>query len=111
MKYREPSTELDELARAVIGAAIEVHKTLGPGLLEPIYENALATELTFRGIPFDRQVPISLVYKGVAIGDARPDIVVADQLVVELKAVREIDDSHVAQVLGYLRAGGSNLDC
>ena len=109
MNRNEPSAELDELARAVIGAAIEVHRTLGPGLLESLYENALAEELRLRRIPFRRQVIIPMVYKDVAIGDARVDLLVADQLVVELKSVRQFDDAHVGQVLGYLRAGGYQL--
>jgi len=109
MKGSEPSSQLDDLARAVIGAAIEVHRTLGPGLLESVYENALAIELTLRGMPFKQQQPIALMYKNVAIGDARLDLLVADQLVVELKSVRELDDAHVGQVLGYLRAGGFQL--
>jgi GxxExxY protein len=109
VERREPDRELDELTHDVIGAAIEVHRTLGPGLLESLYENALAVELTQRRIPFERQVPISLRYKGVEIGDARLDLLVNKRLVVELKSVRAIDDSHIGQALGYLRAGGYGL--
>jgi len=86
----EPSTELDDLAYAVIGAAIEVHRLLGPGFLESVYEEALCVELTLRGIRFARQLPIGVHYKGQKVGEARQDLVVDDSLVVELKAVESI---------------------
>src|SRR5437879_4969818 len=70
---REPSAELDKLAHDVIGAAIEVHRILGPGYLESIYEEALCIELTLRNIPFRRQVPISVFYKGHSVGGRRLD--------------------------------------
>jgi GxxExxY protein len=100
----EPSTELDELAYAVIGAAIEVHRLLGPGFLESVYEEALCVELTLRGIRFARQLPIGVQYKGQKVGEARLDLVVDDSLVVELKAVDGIAPIHVAQILSYLKA-------
>ena len=100
----EPSTELDELAYAVIGAAIEVHRLLGPGFLESVYEEALCVELTLRGIRFARQLPIGVQYKGQKVGEARLDLVVDDSLVVELKAVEGIAPIHVAQILSYLKA-------
>jgi GxxExxY protein len=100
----EPSTELDELAYAVIGAAIEVHRLLGPGFLESVYEEALCVELTLRGIRFARQLPIGVQYKGQKVGEARLDLVVDDSLVVELKAVEGVAPIHVAQILSYLKA-------
>jgi GxxExxY protein len=105
----EPRTDVDALARAVIGAAIEVHSVLGPGFLESAYEAALCIELDLRGIPYERQVPIALPYKGSAIGLARMDLVVARQLVVELKAVETLTPLHVAQTLSYLAAAALRL--
>ncbi|AUX44925.1 hypothetical protein SOCE26_063950 [Sorangium cellulosum] len=106
----EPGGELDRLARCVIGAAIEVHRTLGPGFLEAIYEEALCVELSLRGIPFARQVPIRVDYKGNLVGHARMDLVVDGQLVVELKATESIAPIHVAQTLSYLKAARLRLD-
>jgi GxxExxY protein len=100
----EPSTELNALAYAVIGAAIEVHRLLGPGFLESVYEEALCVELTLRGIRFARQFPIGVQYKEQKVGEARLDLVVDDSLVVELKAVESIAPIHVAQILSYLKA-------
>ncbi|BAZ94931.1 MULTISPECIES: GxxExxY protein [Thiohalobacter] len=100
----EPSVELDGVARQVIGAAIEVHRTLGPGYLESVYEEALAVELESLGIECDRQVPVSIDYKGRVVGEARLDLVVADKLVIELKAVDALLPIHQAQVLSYLKA-------
>ena len=104
MRRVEPSTELDDLAYAVIGAAIEVHRLLGPGFLESVYEEALCVELTIRGIPFARQLPIGVQYKGQKVGEARLDLVLDNSLVVELKAVERIAPIHVAQILSYLKA-------
>ncbi len=83
---------------------MEVHRRLGPGFLESIYEESLAVELTIRGITFERQTPIAIEYKGVAVGHARLDLLVADRLVVELKAVDSLLPVHLAQVLSYLKA-------
>jgi GxxExxY protein len=100
----EPSKEVDELANAVIGAAIEVHKHLGPGYLENVYEEALAVELGLRGIPYHRQYPVSVAYKGTAIGEGRLDFLVGNQLIVELKAVESILPIHKSQLISYLKA-------
>ena len=86
----EPSAELDDLAHRVIGAAIEVHRFLGPGFLESVYEEALCVEFALRGIRFARQVPVSVRYKGEPVGEARLDLLVDDSLVVELEAVESI---------------------
>ena len=100
----EPQSELDVLARRVIGAAIEVHKALGPGYLESVYEEALALELGAQGVDCDRQAPIRIDYKGQVVGEGRLDLLVADRLVVELKVVDTLLPIHHAQVLSYLKA-------
>jgi GxxExxY protein len=94
----------ERAASGVIGAAIEVHRALGPGFLEAVYEEALAVEMELRGIPFRRQVPIALDYKGRPVGEAIVDLLVDECLIVELKAVAALGDIHVAQALSYLRA-------
>jgi GxxExxY protein len=99
----------EQLSGAIIGAAIEVHRHLGPGLLESIYEDALMIELEMRGIAARRQVPIAMTYKGRAIGEFFADLVVEDRVVVELKAIAATGAVHVAQVMSYLRATGHRL--
>lgn len=94
----------DDLTHEVIGAAIEVHKALGPGLLESAYEVCLCQELKLRKIPFQQQVPLGLNYKGIILDDVyRMDVVVDGKLVLELKAVERLDPIHDAQILTYLR--------
>jgi GxxExxY protein len=105
----EPSAELDALAHRTIGAAIEVHRILGPGFLEAVYEEALCVELAIRGIAFARQAPVGIIYKGQAIAESRMDLVVAEQLVVELKAVPQLLPIHLAQTVSYLKAVGQPL--
>ena len=94
----------DELTKAIIGAAIEVHRILGPGLLESIYEEALCVEFELRGIAYQRQVEVSVNYKGRVIKGQRIDLLVKGEVVVELKAVAEVPDVAMAQVLSYLTA-------
>ncbi len=95
------------LTQQIIGAAIEVHRALGPGLLESAYETCLCHELSLREIPFDRQKQLPVVYKGVEIECGyRLDLLVADTVVVELKAAEQLLPVHQAQVLSYLRLGG-----
>ena len=101
---REPSPELDAVAREVIGAAIEVHRALGPGFRESIYEESLCVELSFRGISFARQVPVHIEYRGHQVGQSQVDLVVAGQLIVELKSVPQLLPIYVAQVISYLKA-------
>jgi GxxExxY protein len=100
----EPMKEVDDLANAVIGAAIEVHKHLGPGYLENVYEQALAVELGLRDIPHVRQHPVSVAYKGTSVGEGRLDFLVAGKLIVELKAVESILPIHKSQLISYLKA-------
>lgn len=112
MNWEPPRTlrvktyEHDSLSHAVIGAAIEVHKELGPGFLGALYEEALCVELTERGISFQRQYAISVGYKGHSIGEGRLDLLVDKRLIVELKAVESLLPIHSAQLLSYLKATG-----
>lgn len=94
---------MNELTGAVIGAAIEVHRVLGAGFLESVYEEALALELELRGIGFSRQKVVAVTYKGRRIGEGKLDLLVANTLIVELKAVANITPIHEAQVLSYLK--------
>jgi GxxExxY protein len=100
---------LDELARLTIGAAIEVHRRLGPGLDEGMYQGAMEVELQLRGISFARQVDMPVEYKGVAIGTRRIDLVVGGRLIVELKSVEQLGPLHRAQLMTYLRITGLTL--
>lgn len=100
---REPGKEVDDLANAVIGAAIEVHRIPGPGYLESVYEEALAVELELRSIAFERQKPINVEYKGHGVGEGRLDLLVGGKLIVELKAVEALAPIHIAQVMSYLK--------
>jgi GxxExxY protein len=101
--------ELNALSAQVIGAAIEVHRQLGPGFLESSYEAAMSVEMGMRGIPFARQVPVQLMYKDQVIGESRLDLLVGDRLVVELKAVEKLAPIHEAQVISYLKVTGRPL--
>ncbi len=106
---KEPDAALDGLARAVIGAAIEVHRHLGPGFQEKIYEDALGVELRLRGIAFERQKVVAVVYKGHEVGSGVIDLLVGERLVVELKTVDMLLPVHSAQVISYLKAIRSQL--
>jgi len=98
------------VSRKIIGAAIEVHRTIGPGLLESVYQQCLMRELTLRGLEFLSQVAIRAEYKGLAFDvDYRMDLVVADRVVVELKVVEKLLPVHEAQLLSYLRLSGKKL--
>lgn len=101
--------ELNDLSEQIIGAAIEVHRTLGPGLLEGIYEEALVRELELRKIAIQRQLELPLEYKGVILRGQRIDLLVERQVIVELKAVEAIASVHLAQLLSYLRAADLHL--
>jgi GxxExxY protein len=109
MSHREPDGELDAWARRVIQAAAIVHTSLGPGFLEAVYEEALCVELERAGIPFRRQLQVPIEYRGRVIGQARLDLVVADRLIIELKALEALAPIHRLQVLSYLRATGLEL--
>jgi len=96
----------DKLTEKIIASAIEVHRHLGPGLLESIYEEALCYELSLRNIPFDRQKEVDVFYKDKVIKGQRLDLVVNNEVVVELKSVRKLEDVFTAQVLSYLKSTG-----
>jgi len=100
----------DPLTHEIIGAAIEVHRVLGPGLLESAYEECLAHELSIRKLEFQRQVPVPVVYKGVKLECGyRIDILVAGSVVLELKSIEAIAPVHEATLLTYLRLSGNTL--
>jgi GxxExxY protein len=96
----------DFLTGEIIGAAIEVHKNLGCGLLESIYEQALCYEFELRGIQFQRQVEIGVVYKGRVIKGQRIDLLVQGQAIVEIKSLTKLPEVSTAQILSYLKAAG-----
>lgn len=101
---------MKELSEKIIGAAIEVHRELGPGLLESTYEACLAHELTLQGIKAVRQKKQPIHYKGLEIDEAyRIDVIVEDQVILELKVVDELNNIHMAQLLTYLKLSGCTL--
>lgn len=100
------SLEQEEITGPIIGAAIAVHRELGPGFLEAVYENALVVELRARCIDYQRQLAVPVLYRGVEVGLHRLDLFVASQIVVELKSVKEVTDVHFAVVRSQLRAIG-----
>jgi GxxExxY protein len=106
---REPDKDLDNTARSVIGAAIEVHRQLGPGLQEPLYAPALHIELSLRGIPFQKELILPVSYKGHPLGFRRIDLVIDRRLIVELKSVAALAPIHTAQLLCYLKLTGKQL--
>jgi GxxExxY protein len=108
-KNQEPDEELDRLARIVIGAAIEVHRQLGPGLLEGVYETALCIEFDLREIPFRRQEGVGITYKGRPVGKGKVDLLVGGRLIIELKAVEKLAPIHSAQMISYLRMTNRKL--
>ncbi|MEL6328498.1 MAG: GxxExxY protein [Planctomycetota bacterium] len=105
MGDRRQNAERDPLTDRIIACAIEVHRELGPGLPERAYETAFEHELSLAALDVERQVPISLEYKGATLPSLRLDLVVERTVVVELKAVERVADVHLAQLVSYLRAG------
>ena len=101
--------EHEQLIQRVIGAAIEVHKHLGPVFLETIYERALCHELQLNGIPFEKQVEILVPYKDISIPGQRLDLIIDKFLILELKAVEDILPIHGAQLLSYLKSAGLKI--
>jgi len=102
--------EFDELSNRVIGSALEVHRELGPGLLESTYEQCLAHELKLNGIRFELQHPLPVEYKGVRLDCGyRVDVLVEDKLIIELKSVEQIKRIHEAQLLTYMRLAGVKI--
>jgi GxxExxY protein len=101
---RKPGGLRDELSESVIGAAIRVHRELGPGFLESVYEEALAVEFIEKGTRFERQKPVRILYREHTVGEHRLDYLVENTLVLELKAVASLDKVHFAIVRSYLKA-------
>jgi GxxExxY protein len=99
----------EELSSQVIGAGLAVHKGLGPGFLESVYHSAMRVSLTHRSIPFQSQLPVDIAFEGVLVGRARIDLVVARQIVLELKSVDKLHDIHFVQLRSYLRAAHLHL--
>jgi GxxExxY protein len=107
MAYEQNSTERDPLTNQIIGLAIEVHRTLGPGLLESAYEGCLCYELSCANINFERQKPLPIIYKKIHLECGyKIDLVIEDRVVVELKTVERILPIHEAQLLTYLKLSG-----
>ena len=101
---------MNQLSSNILGAAIEVHKTLGPGLLESAYEECLCHELSIQGLLFEKQKPLSIDYKGKKLDCGyRLDIVVEKAVIIELKSCEKIEPIHKAQLLTYLKLSGLNL--
>ena len=109
MVFPEPDQELDGDATEVVAAAIEVHRVLGPGFVESVYERALCIELGLRSVPYRRQVPVVVGYKGHEVGESCLDLLVAARLVVELEAIEDLAPSPWVQVRSYLKATGCHL--
>lgn len=102
--------EVDALAASVVDAAFQVHKALGPGLLESVYETCLSQELKQRGIPFNSQVALPIHYNGLTLDNGlRLDMLIDSKLIVELKAVEKMQPLHDAQLLTYLKLSGLRL--
>jgi GxxExxY protein len=99
----------EKLTEQIIGLCIRIHRTLGPGFVEKMYEEALCIELRKAGIPFERQKEIAVFYEGHEIGRHKLDLRIADRLVVELKAAKAIEDVHLAVARSYLRAANLEL--
>jgi GxxExxY protein len=97
----------NELSEQVIGAAIEVHRSLGPGFLESFYEEALCLELNFLGIAYERQKAVEITYRNHKVGEHRLDLLIDEQLVVELKAVKEVEAIHFTIVRSYVKASNA----
>lgn len=96
----------NEVTRAIIGCSYTVANTLGPGFLERVYENALAHELRSAGLAVEQQKALKVYYRDIMVGEYTADLLIEGLVVVELKAVREFDDIHLAQCLNYLKATG-----
>ncbi len=109
-RHRESENEKDPRTAPIIGAAIEVHRHLGPGLLESAYEECLCHELHLRGLLFRRQVDLPVVYKGVHLACGyKIDVIVQEEVILELKTVERLLPVHDAQLLTYLRVSGKHV--
>ena len=106
MNYINEKYKYSELTSQVIGCAMEVHKYLGNGFQEVIYQRALAIELELQGIGFKREVEMELFYKGERIGTRRVDFLIDDKIILEIKAIIKLEDVHLAQAINYIEAYG-----
>jgi GxxExxY protein len=106
MNADERRQALNAITERVIGCALDVGHALGSGFLEKVYENALAVELSRRGLKAEQQHAVQVHYGGVVVGDFVADLLVENEVMVELKAVKSLDEIHVAQCLNYLKATG-----
>ena len=102
----ESKHHFEDLSKKIIGAAIRVHRELGPGFMESIYEEALKVQFSKNAFKFESQKEIKIVYLGVEVGVHRLDLVVENKIIIELKAVKELADIHFAQLRSYLKATG-----
>ncbi len=105
----EPSAEINKITETIIGCAFKVGNTLGCGFLEKVYENALAYEIRKNGFEAEQQKEIKVYYDKIEVGDYDADILVEGKVLIELKAVKSLDDVHKAQCLNYLKATGIKL--
>jgi len=101
--------KLNDITYVINGAVFEVNDILGPGFLEKVYENALLVEFKRQGLKAKNQVPIKVTYKGEVVGDYTADLLVEDEVIVELKTAENLDRSHEAQLLNYLKATGLHV--
>ena len=101
--------EINKVTKKIIGCAIEVHRNLGPGLLESVYEEAMCVELDIQGVHYQRQMAAPVNYKGRVVGEYRLDLLVEDAVVVELKSAERHDPVFEAQILTYLRVTGKRV--
>jgi len=108
-RNKKSEEESDPVTEKVIGAAIEVHRELGPGMTEVMYEGSLCREFDLRGIRYERQVPFNVRYKGVVVGQGRLDLLVEGDVIVELKACDSLSPVHRSQCITYLRATGHRV--
>jgi GxxExxY protein len=109
MDAKTSPNDLDKLTERIIGCAYRVNNTLGIGFVEKVYENAHAHEMRKDGLKVVQQYPIKVVYDGIIVGEFFADLLVEDRVLVELKAVSDLDENHYAQALNYLRATGLEL--
>ena len=104
-----PELRHRELTFEIIGAAMEVHRVLGPGFLESLYQRGIEAELRCRSVPFESQKRIDVKYRGDSLGEHVLDLVVDGKVVVELKAVKDLTDQHQSQIISYLKASGLQI--
>ena len=101
--------QFEDLSGRILAAAVEVHKALGPGFIESIYHSAMKVAMEHRGIPYVTENPVHLFFEGVELGVQRIDLVIGDEIILEFKAVKALDDIHFAQTKSYLKATGLHV--